>query len=146
MPGLTRYTRDSAARKTWISLRENSIGRLHVVQTHNLSDRSIDLGLIPPHLLDGSLPPTTKRISSIDFFPPCKKPATAPPICMGHQFRLLRKPSTEQMTAFKRGFILQDGPIRIVKHNSTDHTYMKENRHRKPRGNARNVLGGFCTS
>eukprot|EP00903_Cladosiphon_okamuranus_P017543 g16157.t1 len=131
----------------WGSLRENCTGRLHSVPTHNISDRSIDSGLIPQHLLDGSVPPVQgKRASSLDYFPPCERPSTVPAIHMGHQFRLLRDTPKKRLDAYKRGAMLRDGPVRIVRHTSKDRTYMKKSAHRNPRGISRNVLGGFCTS
>ncbi|CBN79421.1 hypothetical protein Esi_0210_0028 [Ectocarpus siliculosus] len=84
-------------------------------QTHNISDRSIDSGLIPPHLLDGSVPPPQgKRATSLDYFPPCVRPATVPAIRMGHQYRLIRDTPAKRLEAYKRGAVLRDGPVRIV--------------------------------
>ncbi|CAM9599731.1 unnamed protein product [Pylaiella littoralis] len=146
--GSILFVKDSAAREMWGSLRENCTGRLHSVPTHNISDRSIDSGLIPRHLLDGSVPPPVgKRASSLDYFPPCERPQTVPAIRMGHQFsRLLRDTSTKRLDTYKRGGVLRDGPVRIVRHTSKDRTYMKKSSHRNPRSISRNVLGGFCTS
>ncbi|CAM9771920.1 unnamed protein product [Ectocarpus sp. 12 AP-2014] len=146
--GSIGFVRDSSAREMWGTLRDNCTGRLHAVQTHNISDRSIDSGLIPPHLLDGSVPPPQgKRATSLDYFPPCVRPATVPAIRMGHQYsRLIRDTPAKRLEAYKRGAVLRDGPVRIVRHTSKDRTFMKKSAHRNPRGISRNVLGGFCTS
>ncbi|CAM9865596.1 unnamed protein product, partial [Choristocarpus tenellus] len=137
---------DTAARDTWLSFHDNCPSRLHMTQIRNLSQRSINTGLIPKHLLDGTLPCVGKRGSSLDYFKPSVRPVTSPSVQMGHQFRLIREPPVGNLQVYKAGGILPDSPVRVVRYTLKDQAHMKKSAVKNPRGISRNVLGGYYTS
>mmetsp|Transcript_7130 Transcript_7130/g.10694 ORF Transcript_7130/g.10694 Transcript_7130/m.10694 type:complete len:215 (-) Transcript_7130:450-1094(-) len=134
---------------SWGKYQEDTVERLHRSPTRSVRTRNIDKGLVPRHLVDGTIPGAGKALRSEDYFKPNKfdRPQSVQaPVHFAHEYRVVHTADPNAYDRYRQGLPTKEVPLRIVSHEYKGFQLNKKSPDVSHRGVARNVMGGFYTN